>query len=66
MPHANPKRGEALPGMHRRRSACHRLIFGGAVPTAVPMAVRSGRFAGLLSSTFRVMMTEDAKFALGF
>ena len=36
------------------------------VPTAVPKAIKSGRFAGLMRSVFRVLMTEDAKFALGF
>jgi len=40
--------------------------FGPAVPIAVPADIRSGRFAGTLCPVFRVMMTEDAKFALGF
>jgi hypothetical protein len=37
-----------------------------AVPTAVPTNIRSGRFAGALSPASRMMMSEDATFALGF
>jgi hypothetical protein len=33
---------------------------------AVPRKPRSDRFAGLLIDPSPVMMTEDAKFALGF
>jgi hypothetical protein len=40
--------------------------FLGRVPTAVPTAIKSGRFAAVLCLVSRVMMTEDAKFALGF
>jgi hypothetical protein len=36
------------------------------VPTAVPTNLRSGDFAGPLCAVSREMMTEDAKFALGF
>ena len=37
-----------------------------AVPTTVPTAIKSSRFAGPLCPVSRVMMSEDAKFALGF
>jgi hypothetical protein len=37
-----------------------------SIPTAVPTAIKSGRIAGALYLVSRMMMTEDAKFALGF
>jgi hypothetical protein len=36
------------------------------IPTAVPTDIGNAEFAGALRSASRVMMTEDAKFALGF
>jgi hypothetical protein len=36
------------------------------IPNAVPTAIKSSRFTGTLHSLSRVMVTEDAKFALGF
>jgi hypothetical protein len=42
------------------------LLSRSSIPTAAPTTYRNAGFAGPLSHAFRVMMTEDAKFALGF
>jgi hypothetical protein len=39
---------------------------GISIPISVPTAGRSGRIAGQSSAGHAEMMTEDAKFALGF
>jgi hypothetical protein len=39
---------------------------GLSIPTAIPMADRSSQVAGPLCPASCVMMSEDAKFALGF
>jgi len=36
------------------------------IPTTIPTGTRSSWFAGLLRLDYCVMMSEDAKFALGF
>jgi hypothetical protein len=37
-----------------------------AIPTTIPTGIRNSEFAGAFGPVSRMMMTEDAKFALGF
>jgi hypothetical protein len=42
------------------------MAVGISIPILVPTAGRSGRIAGQSSAGHAEIMTEDAKFALGF
>jgi len=41
-------------------------LDGKSIPTAIPTDARKPKFTGTFPPASRVMMTDDAKFALGF
>jgi hypothetical protein len=57
---------EVVSALERRLSHGDDLVGGTPVPTAVPTAIKNSPNTGQLCSVLPEMMTEDAKFALGF
>jgi hypothetical protein len=55
-----------MPGDRRCAETHHAFSSEVAIPTIIPMSARSCRFAGPLRPVSHEMMSEDAKFALGF